>query len=250
MAQRAVATVIENVVANLLREWKLRFEDLEFWWRSETSTTFVLWLVSRHFKNLTPEDLQKAQEELQFALEAETDCNWKVIMLTPDDVKTLQEKTKQERMRMVEHLKMFSEQLGRLADGIFGGSYEWRGWLELVESLKADASHFRNRFLLYRGWDNLWVKFVRTVTELMDAIAQQLQRLREDLIAFYRQFPSPETSDFEAVMEHQKPLERAREKLQQMRELLSNAADALSREKPDAHAYRQIRKSIEALKRN
>jgi len=163
MAQKAATVVIENVVTELLREWQSQFHDLQFWWRPETSTTYVLYLVSEQFEDIFAEELQGLRDELQFALEAETDCFWKVIMLTPKDVKKIQADLKKDLEQLADRLREHAHAFGQLANRVPAAEVtfeerEWQDWLaqadRLASCLKEDAKRFYERFLLYRGWDN------------------------------------------------------------------------------------------------
>lgn len=134
MDQKVATVLIENVVAKLLQEWQSRFNDLRYWWRPETSTTFVLYLVSEQFEDIFADELQSLRDELQFALEAETDCFWKVIMLTPEDVRKIQADLKKDLKQLAERLKEHAQAFGQLANGVLAaevtlGEREWRDWL-------------------------------------------------------------------------------------------------------------------------
>ncbi len=244
MAQKAAVVVIENVVNELLREWRSRFNDLQFWWRPETPTTFVLYLVSEQFEDIFADELQGLRDELQFALEAETDCFWKVIMLTPKDVKKIQADLKKDLKQLAERLREHAQAFGQLANGVLAAEmtfgerewkeeYEWRDWSaradQLVSRLKEDAKRFYERFLLYRGWDNLWVKAVHTVSELMRISAQRLQQMTKGLESRLQQKTLSKESLSELATE-----------LRIMQDVLLKVVKAISGEKPDARTLQQM----------
>ena len=196
MGQKAATVLIENVVAKLLQEWQSRFNDLQYWWQPETSTTFVLYLVSEQFEDIFADELQSLRDELRFALEAETGYFWKVIMLTPEDVRKiradLKKNLKQLTKRLKEHAQAFEQLANRvLAAEVTSEEYDWRDWLvladRLVGRLKDDAKRFYERFLLYRGWNDPEVEAVQIViefqivSELMKFSAQCLQQITRDL---------------------------------------------------------------------
>jgi len=238
MDQKVATVLIENVVAKLLQEWQSRFNDLQYWWRPETSTTFVLYLVSEQFEDIFADELQSLRDELQFALEAETDCFWKVIMLTPEDVRKIQADLKKDLKQLAERLKEHAQAFGQLANGVLAaevtlGEREWRDWLawadQLVSWLKDDAKRFYERFLLYRGWDNLWVKAVQTVSELMKFSAQRLQQITRDLKSRLQQKTSLKEG-----------LSTIATELRVIQGALLKVVEAISGEKPDAHTLQQM----------
>jgi len=244
MTQKAAVVVIENVVNELLREWRSRFNDLQFWWRPETLTTFVLYLVSEQFEDIFADELQGLRDELQFALEAETDCFWKVIMLTPEDVKKIQADLEKDLKQLAERLREHAQVFGQLANGVLAADVtfgerewreeqEWRDWLahadQLVSWLREDAKRFYERFLLYRGWNNLWVKAVHTVSELMRLSAQHLKQITQDL-----------KSQLQRKSLLKGELSEIATKLRSIQEALLKVTETISGEKPDARTLQQI----------
>ncbi|MFA0740646.1 MAG: hypothetical protein DFNUSKGM_000753 [Candidatus Fervidibacter sacchari] len=244
MAQKAAVVVIENVVNELLREWRSRFNDLQFDWRPETPTTFVLYLVSEQFEDIFADELQGLRDELQFALEAETDCNWKVIMLTPEDVKKIQADLKKDLKQLAERLREHAQAFGQLANGVLAAEVtfgerewreeqEWRDWLahadQLVSWLREDAKRFHERFLLYRGWNNLWVKAVHTVSELMRISAQRLRQMTKGLESRLQQKTLSKEGLSELATE-----------LRIIQDALLKVVKAISGEKPDVRTLQQM----------
>jgi DNA-directed RNA polymerase subunit F len=238
MAQKAATVVIENVVTELLREWQSQFHDLQFWWRPETSTTYVLYLVSEQFEDIFAEELQGLRDELQFALEAETDCFWKVIMLTPKDVKKIQADLKKDLEQLAERLREHAHAFGQLANRVPAAEVtfeerEWQDWLaqadRLASCLKEDAKRFYERFLLYRGWDNLWVKAVHTVSELMKLSAQHIKQITQALKSQLQR---------ESLLKGE--LSEIVSKLRLMQDALLKVSEAISGEKPDARMLQQM----------
>jgi rubrerythrin len=244
MAQKAATVVIENVVTELLREWQSQFHDLQFWWRPETSTTYVLYLVSEQFEDIFAEELQGLRDELQFALEAETDCFWKVIMLTPKDVKKIQADLKKDLEQLADRLREHAHAFGQLANRLLAAEvtfeerewqeeYEWQDWLaqadRLASCLKEDAKRFYERFLLYRGWDNLWVKAVHTVSELMKLSAQHIKQITQAL-----------KSQLQRKSLLKGELSEIASKLRLMQDALLKVSEAISGEKPNARMLKQM----------
>jgi len=238
MAQKAATVVIENVVTELLREWQSQFHDLQFWWRPETSTTYVLYLVSEQFEDIFAEELQGLRDELQFALEAETDCFWKVIMLTPKDVKKIQADLKKDLEQLAERLREHAHAFGQLANRVPAAEVtfekrEWQDWLaqadRLASCLKEDAKRFYERFLLYRGWDNLWVKAVHTVSELMKLSAQHIKQITQAL-----------KSQLQRKSLLKGELSEIASKLRLMQDALLKVSEAISGEKPNARMLQQM----------
>jgi len=238
MAQKAATVVIENVVTELLREWQSQFHDLQFWWRPETSTTYVLYLVSEQFEDIFAEELQGLRDELQFALEAETDCFWKVIMLTPKDVKKIQADLKKDLEQLADRLREHAHAFGQLANRVPAAEVtfeerEWQDWLaqadRLASCLKEDAKRFYERFLLYRGWDNLWVKGVHTVSELMKLSAQHIKQITQAL-----------KSQLQRKSLLKGELSEIASKLRLMQDALLKVSEAISGEKPNARILQQM----------
>jgi hypothetical protein len=238
MAQKAATVVIENVVTELLREWQSQFHDLQFWWRPETSTTYVLYLVSEQFEDIFAEELQGLRDELQFALEAETDCFWKVIMLTPKDVKKIQADLKKDLEQLADRLREHAHAFGQLANRVLAAEVtfeerEWQDWLaqadRLASCLKEDAKRFYERFLLYRGWDNLWVKAVHTVSELMKLSAQHIKQITQAL-----------KSQLQRKSLLKGELSEIVSKLRLMQDALLKVSEAISGEKPNARMLQQM----------
>jgi chromosome segregation ATPase len=238
MAQKAATVVIENVVTELLREWQSQFHDLQFWWRPETSTTYVLYLVSEQFEDIFAEELQGLRDELQFALEAETDCFWKVIMLTPKDVKKIQADLKKDLEQLADRLREHAHAFGQLANRVPAAEVtfeerECQDWLaqadRLASCLKEDAKRFYERFLLYRGWDNLWVKAVHTVSELMKLSAQHIKQITQAL-----------KSQLQRKSLLKGELSEIASKLRLMQDALLKVSEAISGEKPNARMLQQM----------
>jgi len=238
MAQKAATVVIENVVTELLREWQSQFHDLQFWWRPETSTTYVLYLVSEQFEDIFAEELQGLRDELQFALEAETDCFWKVIMLTPKDVKKIQADLKKDLEQLADRLREHAHAFGQLANRVPAAEVtfeerEWQDWLaqadRLASCLKEDAKRFYERFLLYRGWDNLWVKAVHTVSELMKLSAQHIKQITQAL-----------KSQLQRKSLLKGELSEIASKLRLMQDALLKVSEAISGEKPNARMLQKM----------
>lgn len=243
MAQRATKVVIENVVPELLKGWQSRFSDLKAWWHPATSTTFTLYLVSSNFSDLTQEDLQGLRDELQFALEAETDCNWEVVLLTPDDVEQYNQALCEDRRRLAETLQRLAEDLNRLANQIWTDWGDgWKSWIPLIKQLEGHAEHFYNRFWLYRGWNNRWVKAAHMATKFMKKFAKDIPPLQGELVNHYRQHPAPQDQSYKAKLEHQRPIEEAQASLRRMGDALQRISNAFSGEEPDVQTLMQLQR--------